>query len=343
MLELLKNIIQDNKFTPGAIPPFEEKLFFEGAKRRINTERFAVLLFLSTVIATYGVLGDSTATVIGAMIIAPLMTPIMATAAGLVMGDMRRAGRSFLTVVAGVVSVILTAWFIGTFLNTTVVSFSTNSQIVSRVSPSLTDLAVALASGAAGAFAMSRDDVADSLPGVAISIALVPPLAVVGIALSHGQWANAWGALLLFLTNFLSILLAGGGTLALLGLSAASTKELKSEARRQAFFYIAIGTLLVAIPLGSTSYKVAQDTLVELRTQQFMQQWLAGTKYETTRVKADGDQVEIVVNGSGPPPPFPDSSSNVPSELNGYELEFRVMPSEVYYYPEPTPDPSENE
>jgi hypothetical protein len=70
---------------PEDLPQFEAKLFFEGAKRRVNLERFAVLLFLSTVIATYGVLGDSTATVIGAMIIAPLMTPIMATAAGLVM------------------------------------------------------------------------------------------------------------------------------------------------------------------------------------------------------------------------------------------------------------------
>ena len=74
---VLRNIVNDNKFTPDRVPPFEAKLFFEGAKRRVDLERFAVLLFLSTVIATYGVLGNSTATVIGAMIIAPLMTPIM--------------------------------------------------------------------------------------------------------------------------------------------------------------------------------------------------------------------------------------------------------------------------
>lgn len=337
-MDLFSNIIKDNKFTPESIPPFEEKLFFEGAKRRVNVERFAVLLWLSTIIATYGVLGDSTATVIGAMIIAPLMTPIMATAAGLVMGDMRRAGRSFLTVVGGVAGVILTAWFIGRFLNTTVISFANNSQIVGRVSPNLTDLAVALASGAAGAFAMSREDVADSLPGVAISIALVPPLAVVGIALSSGQWGNAYGAMLLFITNFFSILLAGGGTLALLGLSAASTKGLKSEARRKAFIYIAVGTILVAFPLASTSFKVAQDTLTELQTQQFMQQWLAGTDYETTRVRADGRSIEIVVNGSGAPPPMPASDAEIPSGLAGYELELRIMPSEVLHYPEPEPE-----
>ncbi len=152
-----------------------------------------MLLFLSTVIASYGVIGDLTATVIGAMIIAPLMTPIMATAAGLVMGDMRRAGRSFFVVVCGVAGTIFIGWFIGSFLNTGIISITGNSQIAGRISPNLTDLSVALASGAAGAFAMSRSDVADSLPGVAISIALVPPLAVVGITLSMGEWVASWG------------------------------------------------------------------------------------------------------------------------------------------------------
>jgi len=86
-MNILRNIIDDNKFMPEDVPRFEEKLFFEGEKRRVNMERFAVLLVLSTIIATYGVIGDSVATVIGAMIIAPLMRPIMATAAA------RRSGR----------------------------------------------------------------------------------------------------------------------------------------------------------------------------------------------------------------------------------------------------------
>ncbi len=228
-MKLISNIVDDNKFTPEDVAPFADKLFFEGDTRRIRLERFAVLLFFATVIATYGVLGDSVATIIGAMIIAPLMTPIMATAAGLVMGNMPRAGRSFLTVVLGVIGVILTAWFITSFLNPTIVSYTSNSSIVGRISPSLTDLMVALASGAAGAFAMSRSDVADTLPGVAISISLVPPLCVVGIGLSGGEWAVASGAMILFLTNFLAILLSGGGLLALLGLSAASTEQLSSR------------------------------------------------------------------------------------------------------------------
>jgi uncharacterized hydrophobic protein (TIGR00271 family) len=332
---VFRNIVDDNKFTPEDVPPFEEKLFFEGDKRRINLERFVVLLFLATVIATYGVLGDSTATIIGAMIIAPLMIPIMGTAAGLVMGDMGRAGRSFLRVAGGVAGVIFTAWFIGTFLNPTVVSFTTNSAITGRISPSLTDLAVALASGAAGAFAMSRADVADSLPGVAISISLVPPLCVVGIGLSEGEWSVATGAMLLFLTNFLAILLAGGGVLALLGLSAASTKTLTGTARRKAFITIAIGALLVAIPLAATSIRVAYETTAELQTQRLVQLWLDQTDFRVTKVEADGRNLNVLINGSGDLPALDELGTDLQSTLGPrIKMNMRVVPSETLHYPE---------
>jgi uncharacterized hydrophobic protein (TIGR00271 family) len=338
MMGVIRNIVDDNRFTPEDVPKFEAKLFFEGAKRRVNLERFAVLLFLSTVIATYGVLGDSTATVIGAMIIAPLMTPIMATAAGLVMGDMGRAGHALATVVLGVAGVIAVAWLIGAF-HLGVISFTTNSQITARVSPSLLDLAVALASGVAGAFAMSRDDVADSLPGVAISIALVPPLAVVGISLSQGQWHDAWGAMLLFLTNFLSILLAGGGTLALLGLSAASTRELQASARRRAFVYIALGTLLVAIPLAATSARVAEETTAEYQTRQFTEQWLAQTSFEVNKIDANGNQIEVIISGAGDPPPLPDPGTDLGTAIDqDVTVNVKVVPARVLRYPELAPD-----
>ena len=108
---VLSDIIRDNKFTPEDVPKFEDKLFFEGAKQRQYRERFGVLLFLATVIATMGILGGSTATVIGAMIVAPLMTPIMATTAALLTGQTERAVRSTVLVavgVAGVFAVTLT-------------------------------------------------------------------------------------------------------------------------------------------------------------------------------------------------------------------------------------------
>jgi uncharacterized hydrophobic protein (TIGR00271 family) len=150
--------------------------------------------------------------VIGAMIIAPLMRPIMAITAGLVMGDLGRAGRSLWITFISMLGVIGVSWLLAEISVTTVpvISFKTNAQIVGRVSPRMIDLYAAVWSGAAAAFAMSREDVVDSLPGAAIAIALVPPLCVVGIGLAEGQWNAAGSALLLFITNFLSILLAGG-------------------------------------------------------------------------------------------------------------------------------------
>jgi uncharacterized membrane protein len=114
-------------------------------------------------------------------------------------------------VIISVAGVIGVAWLLSelSFITVPIISFQSNAQIASRVSPRMIDLYAVIWSGAAAAFAMSRVDVAAALPGAAIAIALVPHLCVVGIGLAQGQWNAAGGALLLFLTNFLSILLAG--------------------------------------------------------------------------------------------------------------------------------------
>jgi uncharacterized hydrophobic protein (TIGR00271 family) len=276
-------VVRDSTFTPENVARLESKLFFDGAKRRRQLEQFSVLLFLAAIIATMGVLGDSTATVIGAMIISPLMIPIMATAAALVMGQMGRAGRSFLTVVLGVAGVIALSYFLALCYSVAIggmVNFGANTQILGRVSPRVTDLVAALASGAAGAFCMSREDISDSLAGVAISISLVPPLCVVGISLQSGQLAAAEGAFLLFITNFLSILLAGGGVLMLLGLGRAATHEVKGTARRNAFIAIGLGVLIVTVPLSMTGMRIATDTRAQLVSTEVVGAWLAKTDYK---------------------------------------------------------------
>jgi uncharacterized membrane protein len=257
----------------------------------------------------------------------------MATAAGLVMGDMKRAGLSFLVVVAGVASVIGVAWLLTEMTVIAVISFESNSQVTGRVSPKLLDLYAALAAGAAGAFAMSRDDVADSLPGVAIAISLVPPLCVVGIGVAEGEWAAAWGAMLLFLTNFLSILLVGGGVLALLGLSVATIRESKGKARRRAFAFVAIGVLLVTIPLGATSWKVFEESQVKRETIQSAQEWIANTDYEVGRIDVSGDQVVLTIHGSGTRPKLSDLGRRLFASLGQpLNMELVVVPSEHEEY-----------
>jgi len=327
-------IIEDNKFTSADIPEFESKLFFEGDRSRRHLVRFAVLLFLSAVIATQGVIEDSTATVIGAMIIAPLMNPIVATTAALVMGNRPRAWRSLLLVVSGTLGVIVVAAMFG-IVAVHVVDFSTNSQITGRVAPRLVDLIVALAAGMAGAFAMSRDDVADSLPGVAVSIALVPPLCVLGISLSAGQWGHTWGALVLFLTNLLSILLAGGAVFALLGLGRATAEDTSQLDKRSAYGVIAIGVMLVAIPLSIATVRVARDSVAQMRITNIANNWVRqyGEDSVVRSVLASGDAARILITGPEQPSTIEDLGAQIKSEVEWVaEVDLRFFPSRDYLY-----------
>jgi uncharacterized hydrophobic protein (TIGR00271 family) len=327
-MSIIRNIIDNNRFSSADIPAFESKLFYEGARRRSDLERFAILLFLSTYIATYGVIGDSTATVIGAMIIAPLMRPIMAATAGLVMGNLKRASFSLLIVVAGVLGVIVLSFLQTEITITRVISFETNSQLTGRISPRLLDLYVALAAGAAGAFAMSRDDVADSLPGVAMAIALVPPLCVVGVGLAQGELAAASGAMLLFITNFLAILIAGGLVFALLGLNSATMQRLTREGRRWAFLLIALAIMFVTIPLGSTSIRFYEENLVKRETIRLTLDWLQGTGYGINQVRVAGDQVNLVIYGSGDRPLLSELGDRLSASLDGpVDINLVVVPS----------------
>lgn len=330
-MNTFSKIFRDNRFLAADVPKFESKLFYEGDRQRPYLERFFVLLLLATIIATAGVIGDSTATVIGAMIVAPLMTPIMATAAAMIMGNMTRAIQRVLLVTAGVASVIFLSWLMGEFY-TGIIDFDSNSQIVSRVSPRLIDLVAALASGAAGAFCLSRDDIADSLPGVAISISLVPPLCVVGLSISSDEWSAALGALLLFMTNFLAILLAGGAVLAILGLNGAALIEIKGSSRRNAFVVVIVAILIVAVPLLLTGRKVTKAAFTEFQSQRAAEAWVDGSDFEVERVRSNDDLVYIVVVGHGAPPLFSDLVTAVEDSVGRpLDIELEVIPSQTFY------------
>ena len=195
------------------------------------------------------------------MIVAPLMGPIMATAAAVVMGSTQRALRSLALVLVGVVAVILFSMMLTWIIPDVSISFTENAELASRISPGLIALLTALASGAAGAYITVREEIADSIGGVAIAISLVPPLCVVGIAINQGQWGPASGAFILFLTNFLAILLAGGITFMVGGLGRLAITNERQRTRRNAFILIVVATLLVAIPLSITTSQVVNGAL----------------------------------------------------------------------------------
>ena len=180
---------------------------------------FFVLLLCAAVIATLGLISNSTAVVIGAMIVAPLMDPILSLAFALSISNNKLAKRSLMTVVIGVIAVIATAALLSLLLDVSEV----NREMTSRTAPNLIDLGVAVAAAVAGSFSMTRERLSNSLAGVAIAVALVPPLCVCGIGLSMGNEVVAVfgrgtvagltnqiseGSFLLFVVNLIGITVA---------------------------------------------------------------------------------------------------------------------------------------
>lgn len=162
---------------------------------------FVTLILLSTLIAALGLIQDSGSVVIGAMLVAPLMTPIVATGLGLAQGNQNLMAMGIRTVFRG----FATAFVLGMIVGLLVWHDPPGSQITGRGHPNLNDLVIALVSGVAAAYALVRPNLLSALPGVAIAAALVPPLAVSGMAIAVGEFKLGLGALLLFLTNIVLI------------------------------------------------------------------------------------------------------------------------------------------
>lgn len=147
--------------------------------------RFSVLMFLSSMVAAVGLLQNSAAVVIGAMMIAPLMSPIMGVAASLVMGWGLRLAQGLLLVATSALGAVAIGWMFAAMLSPSGAGLP--AEVVARCSPDIRDLLVALGAGAAGAFATVHKKISVALPGVAVAVAVVPPLAAVGVLLGRGQ------------------------------------------------------------------------------------------------------------------------------------------------------------
>lgn len=312
------------------------ELYFEHPARLTKLGTWWVMLLLSVAIATFAVLADSTAVVIGAMLVAPLMTPILGLAGGLVNGWGRRAIQSAVLVISGALLSILLAYGIAAWAPVAV-NFSTNSQIVSRVSPNTIDMLIALAAGAAGAFATVNARVASGIAGVAIAVALVPPLAVVGVSLNGGRFADAGGASLLFLTNFVAIVLAAALVFVITGF--ARPYALKNRPRQilqtVAPFVILAG--LILLPLMLTSESLLQTQARQSAAQETVEDWLGeDSEFIVTSVTVSGEEVSVTIRGPGDPPSAADLSDALQDDfVKPIGLELTVMPVEITTIPAP--------
>jgi len=282
-----------------------EAVFFDGPTVSARYSRFWMLLVLASIIAAAGIVGDSTATVIGAMIVAPLMTPILGTMLATVLGDRANLVRSLLLVLGGAAAAVAIGFAVGLLVHTAVLA-GTNAQVASRVSPRLIDLLAALGTGVVGSVALVRRDISDTLPGVAIAISLVPPLTVAGLVLESGSFAQFLGALLLFLTNVVAILGTGIVVMSVYGVSRLTRRKAPGDPSAPSLvgpvLLLSAMLLLVGIPLTLTSVDVTARSNLEGSVQTVGKEWADTVGWAVTGVSTQGTEVTLHVEGAPPVP-----------------------------------------
>lgn len=262
--------------------------------------RFAFLLGLSIVIAVMGLSLDSPAVVIGAMLIAPLMTPVIAFAAALSMGWPRAMARTGGIVLVSSAGSVALAWLLAALLPTAEIS----REVLSRTSPDARDLLVAIAAGAAGAYATVREDLSTALPGVAVAVALVPPLAATGVVFEAGRHDLAVGAFLLYAANLVAIVMSGCAVLLATGF--VPVPHLARVRPRVALGMTAtlVALILIGVPLTKSMLSAADHAVKVRRASQEVARWVESTgALEATSVSVHGQRVVVELVGDEPPPP----------------------------------------
>ncbi len=324
----------------------EEKILSEddlsnGFFQEILGNNFSILLSLATAIATFGLLSNSAATIIGAMIIAPLMIPIMSLAYSLIVLNCRLVSYSLIRLIFGVALTVFIA-----FLATEIIGFKIpGSEILSRTEPTLLDLGVAISAGVAGAFAKIRRSVSDAIPGVAISVALVPPLCVVGIGLSTNDFELSTGAFVLFLTNLVGIIISAD--LIFLYQSYGSWKK-----AMWTLFLLVTSMIVISFPLNYSFQEMIAENRIRHALSEYMERYVhIKSLIQSIEVELEEDKLLVMIDTIEEPQEH-DAQSKVKEVKESLEvvrqflsekvrkpvhLKVRVFPIEILDYEAPPP------
>lgn len=290
---------------------------------------------LATIIASYGLLANSPAVVIGAMIIAMLLGPIMGIGLALADSDTILFREGIFTLIKGGIGVVATAFIIGMFNK----DIPLTNEILVRTAPNLFDLMIALAGGAAGAYTAISPRLNAGLVGVAIATALVPPLAAASILLSRGEVTLAMGAFLLAFTNMVAIQFAASIILWINSVQSASkigVFELKKVLRRNLvsiFILILLGTFLssnLQQVVSKNLFETSTETILGKEISSSFGSYLTETTFERT---SNITIIRAVMRGPNPPSAkqvgIMEDSLPIPPDGTRIELRIRFVQTTI--------------
>lgn len=278
-----------------------EELFVLGTDNQLPFyKRMAFLLIVSTIIACCGLMADSAAVVIGAMLVAPMMRPVMISSAAITLGWTKHLYQALiLTFLMALAAVGIASVF--ALISPEVVTIP--DQVLARTTPTYYDLVIALAAGSGGAFTMTHKE-SNAIPGVAMAVALLPPLASTGILLVFDQNDLALKAFILFFTNFSAMVLAATLTFLYLGISPSKTRERSAKFIRNftlGFFLLVFG---ISVPLYFYSTEVWYDATYQANQSDELQAWLKENELLIDNVQIDDERRIVFLKLLGPNPPL---------------------------------------
>jgi uncharacterized hydrophobic protein (TIGR00271 family) len=279
--------------------------------------RFYLMVAVSTLIASFGLVSNSTAVVIGAMLVAPLMTPIFGISLGLVRGDAHLFRRALKAEILGVISAVAMGFAMGLLLFLMNPFPDATPEMIARTKPNLFDLFVAILSGFAGAYALLDEKISPALPGVAIATAIVPPLANSGLHLALGAYNAALGSFLLFVANFLSILLVASILFFRSGMAREHGSVKKVDIARR-FGLAALCFVIMAIFLGNALYEMLRERRILNSVKQTL--IAAFTDYTTTGiddlvVHEEGGELIVLAKIHTPSQIYPNQVASLEKDL----------------------------
>lgn len=258
------------------------------------SSHYIFMVLMSAGIAVLGLLLSSPAVVIGAMLISPLMGPIIGLGFGLALFDFAEIKRTMIALALGVLLAVAFCAFIVLASPLQTVT----SEIAARTRPNLFDLLVALFSGLAGTYAMIRGR-HGAIVGVAIATALMPPIAVVGFGLATANWTVFWGSGLLFLTNLMTIAISAAILARLYGFAGnLSPKQTGLQASLVVTTFLALG-----IPLGLTLKQIAWETLASRQAREVIAETF-GDRARLSDLSIDYDGRPIAIEATVLTPQF---------------------------------------
>lgn len=327
-LKILAAALFGGTVSSRSVAEVEESTFVTVKSPLRQYTSYAWRIVLSAVIATGGIAVSSPAVIIGAMLVAPLMSPMLGTTFALASSNWRGIVRTLLVTLLGSLACIIVAMLVTAIMPVSI-DVETNSEVLSRITPRIADLIVALASGLMAAIALVRDDIPDALAGVAIAAALVPPLCIVGVCLYYQDLSSSLGALTLFLANYFAI--------QVMGLVVFFESDLRRKARdsREAItrrakvvmaacILVALG--LVCIPLVHASAEIVRNDELRQSASKAADDWLAESGFRLKAIDVANGEVSITIAGDGEVPSAEELQSALgDDELGGKKVRITVL------------------